>query len=67
MASYLIATDTSVVHLGDSALPYPALLGTALSPKLSESKVTVLGGSGILSVFLNSRIIQLNYPIYLSL
>lgn len=49
MASYLIEADTSIVDLGDLALLYPALLDTALSPKPSESKVTVLGGGGILS------------------
>lgn len=60
MASYLIEADTSIVDLGDSVLPYPALLDTALSPKPSESKVTVLGGAGILNfVFLNSQTIRL--------
>jgi len=35
VASYLRAADVSIVDLGDSALPYPALLDVARSPKLS--------------------------------
>lgn len=35
MASYLIEADESLVgDLGESALPYPPLLDTAVSPKL---------------------------------